>query len=277
LTLVESTSDHEERIISEGIDFLKMERNPSREECEIGLEYMEEEEALEIKVSSEDDEDSVNVIIEETEDEEIHNWHDLDAVRDDLNRDYILMNDLDEETDGYGEYVDTENGWEPIGDSGNRFNGTFEGNGYEIKDLYIDRQNTEDVGLFGCVCTDGEVLNLGVIEADVSGHHAGGGLVGVNFGTILSSYATGEVSCDNLVGGLVGENSGTVENSYATTDVSGVDRVGGLVGRNDGTVSNSYATGEVSGADLYLGGLVGENSWIVENSYATADVSGIIW
>ena len=49
------------------------------------------------------------------------------------------MNDLDEDTEGYDELVDTENGWEPIGDDDNEFNGTFDGNENEISDLYIDR------------------------------------------------------------------------------------------------------------------------------------------
>jgi len=41
---------------------------------------------------------------------EIYDWHDLDEVREDLDGDYILMNELDEDTDGYDELVGTENG-----------------------------------------------------------------------------------------------------------------------------------------------------------------------
>ena len=84
--------------------------------------------------------------------------------------------------------------------------------------------------------------------------------MGVNFGTIRSSYATGAVSGGFIyVGGLVGNNSGgTISNSYATGTVSGYSYGGGLVGGNTGTISSSYATGAVSGNN-YGGGLVGYN------------------
>jgi len=114
---------------------------------------------------------------------EIEDWHDLDAVRDDLDGDYILMNDLDEDTDGYDELVDTEDGWEPIGYDDNEFTGTFDGDEHEIRDLYIDHPNTNYIGLFGYI-DDGEVRNIGVVNADVSGYWYVGGVVGVNSGTV---------------------------------------------------------------------------------------------
>ncbi len=207
---------------------------------------------------------------------EIEDWHDLDAVRDDLDGDYVLINDLDEDTDGYDELVDTEEGWEPIGDSDNEFTGTFDGDDHEISDLYIDRLDTWYVGLFGYVNDGREIRNLGVVDADVSGESRVGGLVGQNRGgTVSNSYATGDVSGEHYVGGLVGLNRHTVENSYAMGDVSGEYFVGGFLGSNSGTVSNSYATGDVSGVSEYVGGLVGQNiNGTVENSYSTGDVSG---
>ena len=206
---------------------------------------------------------------------EIEDWHDLDAVRDDLDGDYVLMNDLDEDTDGYEELVNTEEGWEPIGEEDLEFVGTLDGNEHEINDLYIDRPNTDEVALFGYVDTGGEVRNVSVVDSDVSGRGWVGGLVGSNNGTVLNSYSIGDVSGKAMVGGLVGWNDGTVKKSYATGVVSGMRWVGGLVGSNEGgTVDNSYATGVVSGEYL-VGGLVGE-SWYgtVENSYATGEVSG---
>jgi len=212
---------------------------------------------------------------------EIEDWHDLDAVRDDLDGDYVLMNDLDEDTDGYDELVDTEEGWEPIGgyhdDEHVEFNGTFDGNENEISDLYIDRLETYYVGLFGQVDDGGKVRNLGVVDADVSSEWYVGGLVGRNSGTVNDSYVTGNVNGDDFyVGGLVGYNPGMVNNSYTTGNVSGEEKnVGGLVGGNAGTVENSYATGNVSGY-REVGGLVGGNSvGTVENSYATGNVGGV--
>ncbi len=41
--------------------------------------------------------------VENEEIQEIEDWYDLDDVRDDLEANYTLMNDLDEDSDGYDE------------------------------------------------------------------------------------------------------------------------------------------------------------------------------
>jgi len=210
---------------------------------------------------------------------EIHDWYDLDAVREDLNHDYVLMNDLDEDTDGYDELVNTEEGWKPIGyynrDQNSEFNGTFDGDGYEIIDLYINRPETRDVGLFGSINNGAEITNLGIVDAEVNGDHYVGALIGYNSGSVSNSYVTGNVRGNGWIGGLVGWNfEGIIENSYASGEVDGENNVGGLVGINlDSTVSNSYAAATVSGTE-YVGGLVGYNDGNIYNSYALGEVSG---
>ena len=42
-------------------------------------------------------------------------------------------------------------GWAPIGDNSSRFEGVFDGNGFKITNLYINRPTTDNVGLFGSV------------------------------------------------------------------------------------------------------------------------------
>ena len=68
---------------------------------------------------------------------EIWNWHDLDAVRDNLGGYYLLMNDLDSTTAGYAELASPTahqgKGWEPIGTWAERFTGIFHSQGYEIE------------------------------------------------------------------------------------------------------------------------------------------------
>ncbi len=210
---------------------------------------------------------------------EIRDWHDLNAVRDNLRGHYILMNDLDSTTAGYTELASpTSNegkGWQPIGTSDNLFTGTFDGQGYEIRDLFSNRPGEMYVGLFGVVGEGGVVQNIGVVNADVTGYGGVGGLVGDNDGgTVSNSYSTGSVTGTGWVGGLVGANLGTVSNSYSTGSVTGGEWVGGLVGWNeDAPVSNSYSTGNVTG-DLGVGGLVGASSGTVSNSYSTGSVTG---
>jgi hypothetical protein len=226
------------------------------------------------------------------------------------------MNDLDSATPGYEELASpTANGgkgWEPIGwgywvgsvigvrEAGEIFKGSFDGQGYEIRDLYVNRPDAGLIGLFGFVGSGGILTRGGIIKnialinatvttgetagdlvrlheytvrcLDVGTMDAVAGLVGYNGGTVSNCYATGNVTGRWSVGGLVGFNDGTVSNCYATGNVTGRWSVGGLVGFNDGTVSNCYATGNVTG-DSEVGGLVGSNFGTVRNSYSTCSVN----
>jgi hypothetical protein len=212
---------------------------------------------------------------------EIRTWHDLDAVRNNLRGHYILMNDLDSTTAGYEELASSTanegNGWHPIiGTGGNPpFTGTFDGQGYEIRDLFINLPGIGYVGLFSVVGEGGVVQNIGVVNADMTSTAYIGSLVGANLGTVSNSYSTGSVSGINWVGGLVGFNfeEGTVSNSYSTGDVTSDSGAGGLAGGNAGTVSNSFSTGRVTG-NGDAGGLVGSNSGTVSNSFWDIETSG---
>jgi hypothetical protein len=123
---------------------------------------------------------------------EIWDWYDFHAVRNNLGGRYILLNDLDSTTAGYMELAsETANwgrGWEPIGTSDDPFTGSFNGLGYEIRDLFINRPDENYVGLFGLVDGGGVMENVCVVNATVAGKQHVGGLVGINGGTVTNSY-----------------------------------------------------------------------------------------
>jgi hypothetical protein len=215
---------------------------------------------------------------------EIRTWYDLDAVRNNLDGNYALMNDLDCTTAGYEELASPiangGNGWKPIGYGywvwalfrakviGEIFKGTLDGQGYAIRDLYINSEG--QVGLFGFVAKGGIIKNITLINATVTTGEAADSPVGLHE-DIVRCLDVGTV---DAVGGLVGYNGGTVSNSYFIGNVTGVGNVGGLVGWNDGTVSNCYAMGNVTG-DWNVGGLVGENyDATVIKCYSTGSVTG---
>ncbi len=199
----------------------------------------------------------------------IYNVYDLQNMSKDLNGNYALANDID------ATITKTWNGdagFVPIGNENAPFNGTFDGRGHKIINLWINRSSQDYVGLFGYTTKNTVIENVGLVNVSVSGNYFVGGLVGLNDGMVNNSYVTGSVSGNHgVVGGLVGINSGTVNNSYSTGNVTGSDDVGGLVGLNYyGTVSNSYATGNVSGWNS-LGGLVGDNYGVLRNSHYDVD------
>jgi len=186
---------------------------------------------------------------------EIRDWHDLNLMRYNLGGHYALMNDLDSAAGGYeelaGPTANNGRGWEQIGfivawvgepppPEFHRFHGTFDGQGHEIRDLFIHRPADSGAGLFRAVTGAAVIKNLGLVAANVTGGQSSGGLVGDNWGTVSDCYFSGGVSGSENVGGLVGHNRGTVSNSYSGGSVSGTRSVGGLVGYNAGVVSNAY-------------------------------------
>ena len=192
---------------------------------------------------------------------EIRDWYDLDYIKNNLYASYLLMNDLDSTTAGYTELASpTANGgqgWQPIGMTEASFRGIFNGQGHEIRDLFINRPDQEGVGLFDELGITGRIMSIGVVKANVTGFSLVGGLVGINWGNVTGCYVTGSVSGTGTsgVGGLVGENIFNVNNCYSTAIVSGSEEVGGLVGRNyEGTVSNSFWDIQTSGQTTSVGG-----------------------
>ena len=207
---------------------------------------------------------------------EISDWNDLDNVSNDLTGDYVLVNDLDSETDGYGGIGDD---WNPIGEQsfdGDFYEGIFDGDGFEIRDLIVDSTD-RNVGLFSGIRSPGEIKNLSVVGdiTTTSDSLYAGVLCAENRGFIENCTAGGSVTASSLttVGGLVGNNEDTVTESYATGSVEGDDRVGGLVGLNSDTVTESYATGSVEG-DSNVGGLVGNTFGDEIDSYWDTETTG---
>ncbi|OKY77374.1 MAG: putative membrane protein [Candidatus Methanohalarchaeum thermophilum] len=211
----------------------------------------------------------------ETDPYEIGNWTHLDDVRNELGANYTLVNDINKTTDGYDDLVNTTDGWNPI----DSFTGTFDGNGYEISDLYINRPEThDDVGLFEQIEDGSKVTDVGLVDINVTADNGYvGGLIGYCYGDVSDSYSTGEVNGSSFAGGLIGyAYQSNVTDSYSDANVEGDTYVGGLIGEiDDGNVKNSYSTGNVIGNADDVGGLVG-NAWKskVSNSYSTSDVEG---
>ena len=185
---------------------------------------------------------------------------------------YELTADID-----FGSLV-TSAGWLPIGNSANAFIGTFQGNGFTISNLYISRLDSDNVGLFGSVGTDGRIYGAKLRSVSVIGGSRVGGLAGYNAGAINRSSVTGTVVGGMDVGGLVGHNTGSVANSSSTADVTGTGErgyVGGLVGSNvGGTLDRVHSTGEVR-AENNPGGLAGINTdGTIIASFSSGNVHG---
>lgn len=193
----------------------------------------------------------------------IYNAEQLQWVNTALSGKYELGTNIDASaTSGWNSGA----GFVPIGASSTSyFSGSFNGKGYTIDHVTINRSASDNQGLFG-YAKNSTINNVGLTNVNVTGNQYVGGLVGyVGSGTTLSNAYVigGTVNGIYRVGGLVGRNYGTITNTYATDSVIGsagaagtTGNVGGLVGMNNGTISNSYSTGSVTGT-LTLGGFLG--------------------
>ena len=216
----------------------------------------------------------------------IEDWDDLAKIGTDeaypLDGEYVLETGLDEETDGYGDLVDTADGWDPI----NEFTGSFDGQDHTIADLVIDRDDRTGVGLFGTEMA-GTVTGVVLRSVDVTGGDFTGSVVGeVIDGTVTECFVTGRVHGGDYTGGVFGEcRNGTATDVATTADVTGEKWVGGLVGRQEATadekstIQRTYTLGEIEG-DERVGGFVGRQEStggdaevLVEVGYTTARVA----
>jgi hypothetical protein len=194
----------------------------------------------------------------------ITNWTELQEIRTtDKSADYVLENDLTPETNGYqSEVENVNNGFIPIGTSDSPFTGTFDGQGYIIDGLRIDR-GPDRTALFGKV-ENGTVRNVSVLNADISSSGISTATT-VGFlapgGTVENVHADGAVRSDGTGTGVcVGYNRGTVRNCVATGGVKTDDQAnGGFVGQmDDGTIEQCISSASVNnGSSPVYGGFVG--------------------
>jgi hypothetical protein len=211
---------------------------------------------------------------------DVNDMNEIGANPDDWDDHFILTADIDMSGFEYTTALiapDTNNS--TAGFQGTAFAGVFDGAGYVISNLTIDDTGAGNdfLGLFGIIDgTSVQIINLGLVDVNVSGNSYVASLAGYNKqGNISNCNATGSVSGNNNIGGLVGfSRSSAISNCSASGTISGNNYLGGLVGVSfGGSISNCYATGSVSGDD-YLGGLVGENRGFISNCYVSVSIIG---
>ncbi|MCH8519678.1 MAG: hypothetical protein LAT82_02890 [Nanoarchaeota archaeon] len=200
--------------------------------------------------------------------EYIRSCEGLQNINNNLSNNYKLVSDIDcSQTTTWN----SGEGFIPLGSLSEPFEGEFNGNGFTIDNLYINR-NQNSQGLFGATTQATIIRNVAIENAQISSSQNGIGILGGSLnsvGLIQNIYVQGEVTGNNNVGGLIGElNSGSIRNVHSNVDVSGSQRVGGLIGLvEESTIDSSYSISQVSGSSSE-GGFVGSSSSsIITNSF----------
>jgi len=171
----------------------------------------------------------------------------------------------------------TGEGWIPIGGSTNWWiRCEYDGNGFVISNLYINRPYNDYQGLFGYAYYP-TYINMKLEQVNVSGRQYTGGLVGycTNFPVFLDCYVSGIVAgAWSSAGGMAGRiyEDGSVIRCKSTCTVNGHDNTGGLIGSVFETdVTQCMSQGIVNSTGSYVGGLIGSGHTIgLANSFSAA-------
>ena len=198
----------------------------------------------------------------------------LEDINNNLSSNYYLTQDID--------LSDIE--WVPIGNSTNPFRGTFDGQGYVIRNLRITDES-QAIGLFGY--TFGATIKNVGLERD-------------GMGTMIDITSSSSISAGGICR-VLSFNS-IIYNCYNTCDVSATTSapiftsitIGGICASlsNDSTISNCYNTGSVSASNtstplsnnasdsgVRIGGICGTTGGSIssiesiENCYNLGDVT----
>ena len=223
----------------------------------------------------------------------------LTDVEKDLDADAVLTTDiainenvLNEDGSLNESAADTFTQWTPIGDSSNRYTGTFDGKGHTISGLYINKTTDElfyEAGLFGEIGSGSIVQNLTLADSSIQVQYSGqetlvyhdiGGICGKNSdGSINhcsnSSTVSGSSSGKGFnIGGICGYCVGDISYCSNSGKVTGVYHVGGICGHNDNyAIRHCSNSGDVTGSGD-VGGICANNYGDISSCSNSGKVTG---
>ncbi len=232
----------------------------------------------------------------------VYTPEDFNNIRNDLDGNYILMNDITFNTEDFqdgGDYYNNGIGWMPIGSNENPFTGVLDGNNFTVSGI-SSSWTDEDyeniglyVGLFGR--NKGEIKNLTVsnnLAADSSYQNNWsinnmpwlGEIAGYNNGKIINCHSQSIGSFGTITrGGLVGINTGEIYRCTNQSNLQARQRAGGIAVQNDGIIQECVNIGSIRTAGRYIqeavhlgyaGGVAAENTGTITDCFNLGQISG---
>jgi hypothetical protein len=235
----------------------------------------------------------------------IYDCEDLQNIQNDLEGSYILMNDIDCSDTINWKQEDEGKGFVPIGvDYQTPFEGTLDGNCFEINNLYIDfsevTSRQRPAGLFASV-HGGKIHDLSLIGADIKCNSSSTGIIAADIqqetliervyvkGNIYVHFFNGP-NPSAYTGGIVGTlgaNSQIIDSYsdvYIDAKITSNDesKLGGIAGlimggsQNNERIIRSYSVGDLlSPYRGLMGGIVGWSiGGSVEDSFSIIEYGG---
>ncbi len=153
--------------------------------------------------------------------------------------------------------------WTPIGNYSKQYQGTFDGNGKTIRNLFISSTSNE-IGFFG-YAADCRIKNITFDNAKVKGNDnsSTGILAGYAGSCVIENIkTTGNCSVEGNyeTGGIAGRANGNISNCENHAIVNGLHSVGGIVGicfDSENSITSCANYGEITGTEDFVGGIIG--------------------
>ncbi len=222
-----------------------------------------------------------------------------------LDKHFIQVSDIDASPSAEFQHG---SGFKHIGDRETPFTGSYNGNGFLIRDLHLHIQRSSDqhTGIFGMI-QNARLENITIDNSEqlerlkervnqqyakvVDGFHGEplppqyldlssargiGGLAGFNDGgTIINCRFVGHVrvAISSGAGGMAGINTGLIENSHFEGYISG-GGANGLASVNTGKITHSSFSGIVSGLDSGTGLVSLNYGGEISHSVAQGSIAG---
>jgi len=171
--------------------------------------------------------------------------------------------------------------WTPIGNYSKQYQGTFDGNGKTIRNLFISSTSNE-IGFFG-YAADCRIKNITFDNAKVKGNDnsSTGILAGYAGSCVIENIKTTRncsVEGNYETGGIAGRANGNISNCENHAIVKGLHSVGGIVGicfDSENSITSCANYGEITGTEDFVGGIIGyfgEGS--LQNSANNGNITG---
>ncbi|MBN2790589.1 MAG: T9SS type A sorting domain-containing protein [Candidatus Delongbacteria bacterium] len=211
---------------------------------------------------------------------QVETAEDLDNIRNYLESSFIQTANIDL---GVAPWNEGE-GWNPIGDynpfdSTKSFRGNYDGNDFEIKNMFINRPEESDLGLFGssldCIFT-----NINLNNINITGQGSIGGIVAISYNDIVTDCTVeGIIEGFGGLGLLMYFFEGYyIENCHVKGEIisTGGTMIGGMGGIYQAqSIKNCTSEVTITSNGRFVAGLMAETIDIelIKNCSASVNIS----
>jgi len=213
---------------------------------------------------------------------DITNCRELQLIDKNLNEDYQLIRDINcSESKNWFNGT----GFIPIGDK-EPFKGSLNGNGYSIKNLFINKSSMDGVGLISGGNAF-KIKNLNIIDAYIKGRRFVGGFVGLalNSSEINNCSFIGKIDSVSNTGGLIGIG-GDIKINRCSVELESIkdktSNIGGFIGWVLENINIENSISKVKSKDsINTGGFIGHSqdnttiNILIKNSYSIVDLQEV--